>query len=103
MYIFFNMMMEPICDYCFHLEVSKHLFTEAQEEIAIKPQGNFQAEGGSKQDTFVQITNSEVLSFINWKMFGVGNKPVRTNRLYERAKEYLDQRLDIFSHVKALA
>tara|TARA_B110000285_G_C15064500_1_gene584337 strand:+ start:442 stop:714 length:273 start_codon:yes stop_codon:yes gene_type:complete len=90
MYAFFNIMMEPICDYCFHLEISKHLFTESQEEIAVKTTNSLQAEGGSKQDQFVQISNSDVLSFILWKLIGVGSKPARTNRLYEKAKEYLD-------------
>jgi len=52
MYIFFNMMMEPICDYCFHLEISKHLFTESQDEnVVIKTQNNIQAEGGERATT----------------------------------------------------
>jgi len=32
LYIFFNMWMEAICDYCFHLEISKYLFIESQQD-----------------------------------------------------------------------
>ena len=105
MYVFFNMMMEPICDYCFHLEMSTHLFTESTDNnVAVKATSKTsnQAEGG-ENDKFVQISNFEVLHFITWKFTGIGNKPFRTHRLYERAKEYLDQRLDVISHIKSLA
>ena len=43
------------------------------------------------------------MSFITWKMTGIGSEPTRVNRLYERAKEYLDQRLDVMNLVKAMA